>query len=79
MAMILLVRGITEVTHDVADGISKADKLKISSWKYAPDEELYLKYKKYKKVFKNPKYFDQATGDIRLPGQYGDANIDGFF
>lgn len=59
----------------VDKGVSKADKLKLSSWKYAPDEELYLKYKK---VFDNPKYFDQATGDKRWPGQYGDPNIDGF-
>ncbi|WP_207670496.1 TNT domain-containing protein, partial [Clostridium sartagoforme] len=60
----------------VDNGVSKVDKLKLSSWKYAPDEELYLKYKK---VFDNPKYFDQATGDKRWPGQYGDPNIDGFF
>lgn len=66
---------IGDDVYEAAKRVSEVDKLKLSSWKYAPDEELYLKYKK---VFDNPKYFDQATGDIRWPGQYGDANIDGF-
>ena len=57
------------------EGVGKADKLKISSWKYAPDEELYLKYKD---VFDNPKYYNQTTGEINWPGQHGDKNIDGF-
>ncbi|AYE33985.1 TNT domain-containing protein [Clostridium septicum] len=56
-------------------GVSEADKLKLSSWKYAPDEELYLKYKD---VFDNPKYYNQTTGEINWPGQHGDKNIDGF-
>ena len=60
---------------DGIEGVSKADKLKISSWKYAPDEELYLKYKD---VFDNPKYYNQTTGEINWPGQHGDKNIDGF-
>ncbi|GAA0086260.1 hypothetical protein UT300007_26990 [Clostridium sp. CTA-7] len=56
-------------------GVTQADKLKINSWKYAPDEELYLKYKD---VFDNPKYYNQTTGEINWPGQHGDPNIDGF-
>ena len=57
------------------EGVSEADKLKLSSWKYAPDEELYLKYKD---VFDNPKYYNQKTGEINWPGQHRDKNIDGF-
>lgn len=57
------------------EGVSEADKLKLSSWKYAPDEELYLKYKD---VFDNPKYYNQTTGEINWPGQHGDKNTDGF-
>lgn len=57
------------------EGVSEADKLKLSSWKYAPDEELYLKYKD---VFDNPKYYNQTTGEINWSGQHGDKNTDGF-
>ena len=65
----------TEASEKLTKGVSKADKLKISSWEYAPDEELYLKYKD---VFDNPKYYNQTTGEINWPGQHGDKNIDGF-
>ncbi len=44
--------------------INEADKIKISSWKYTPSDELYLKYKD---VYDNPLYYDQITGEIHWP------------
>ncbi|MCM3042811.1 glycohydrolase toxin TNT-related protein [Paenibacillus motobuensis] len=61
-----------EVTAKV---ISEVDRAKLSSWKYPPSDELYLEYKE---VFDNPRYYNQATGDINWPGTKGDPNIDGF-
>lgn len=57
-----------DASGDIVEGagkvISEADSLKLSKWKYAPNDELYLKFKK---VFDNPKYYDQLTGDIKWP------------
>nr|WP_175476132.1 TNT domain-containing protein [Evansella caseinilytica] len=66
------------LVNDVGEAkklISQADRNKLNGWKYAPNDELYLKYKD---VYDNPKYFNQETGDITWPGTKGDPNIDGF-
>ena len=63
---------ISEGTEKV---ISEDDRLKLSKWEYAPNDKLYLENKK---VFDNPKYYNQETGIIKLPGEYGDVNINGF-
>lgn len=55
--------------------ISDADRLKLDSWKYRPDDITYLKYKD---IYDNPKYFNQSTGEINWPGMNGDPNVDGF-
>lgn len=55
--------------------ISSEDLKKIQGWKNPPSEEVYLKNKK---VFDNPKYYNQTTGEPIWPGQNGDPNIDGF-
>ena len=67
--------GIGIVTEGAGKGISEADKAKISGWQYPPSEELYLKNKK---VYDNPKYFDQKSGNAIYPGMNGDPNIGGF-
>ncbi len=48
--------------------ISEADRVKLDSWEYAPDDELYLKYKD---VYDNPKYYNQKTGEINWPPDDG--------
>ncbi|RIW30438.1 DUF4237 domain-containing protein [Bacillus salacetis] len=53
---------------DVKKVISEADRTKLSSWKYPPDDELYLKYKD---TFDNSKYYNQETGDINWPPNNG--------
>ena len=35
-------------------------------------------YIKYKTVFDNEKYYDQNTGKVKWPGEYGDKNKDGY-
>ncbi|MEG0564351.1 hypothetical protein [Anaerorhabdus sp.] len=52
-----------------AKAISKDDRAKIDKWKLTPGDELYLKYKD---VYDNPKYFNQQTGNVKYPGEYGD-------
>ena len=64
-----------EAIEGTGKGISEADKAKISGWQYPPSEELYLKNKK---VYDNPKYFDQKSGNAIYPGMNGDPNIGGF-
>ena len=51
--------------------ISQEDRIKINAWDYPPSDELYIKYKK---VFDNPKYFNQKTGDIIWPKNNGFVN-----
>ena len=51
--------------------ISSADRIKIDAWDYTPSDELYLKYKK---VFDNPKYYNQKTGAINWPQNDGFAS-----
>lgn len=59
----------------IVNSISSEDLKKIQGWKNSPSEEVYLKNKK---VFDNPKYYNQTTGEPIWPGQNGDPNIDGF-
>ena len=59
----------------IVNSISSEDRKKIQGWKNPPSEEVYLKNKK---VFDNPKYYNQTTGEPIWPGQNGDPNIDGF-
>ena len=59
----------------IVNSISSEDRKKIQGWKKPPSEEVYLKNKK---VFDNPKYYNQTTGEPIWPGQNGDPNIDGF-
>lgn len=59
----------------IVNSISSEDLKKIQGWKKPPSEEVYLKNKK---VFDNPKYYNQTTGEPIWPGQNGDPNVDGF-
>lgn len=59
----------------IVNSISSEDLKKIQGWKNPPSEEVYLKNKK---VFDNPKYYNQTTGEPIWSGQNGDPNIDGF-
>lgn len=59
----------------IVNSISSEDLKKIQGWKNPPSEEVHLKNKK---VFDNPKYYNQTTGEPIWPGQNGDPNIDGF-
>lgn len=59
----------------IVNSISSEDLKKIQGWKNPPSEEVYLKNKK---VFDNPKYYNQTTGEPIWPGQNGDPNIDRF-
>lgn len=61
--------------YKIVNSISSEDLKKIQGWKNPPSEEVYLKNKK---VFDNPKYYNQTTGEPIWPGQNGDPNIDGF-
>jgi len=63
------------IAEGAGSGISTADKVKISNWKYPPNEEVYLANKN---TFDNPNYFDQTTGEIKWPGMNGDPNVDGY-
>ncbi len=50
--------------------LSEADRLRLDKWEYRPSDDLYLKYKD---VYDNPKYFDQATGHTIWPPDDGFA------
>ena len=56
--------GAENVEWTSRDTLSSADRLRIQDWAYPPTDELYLKYKD---VYQNDLYFNQATGDIRWP------------
>ncbi|WP_144488640.1 glycohydrolase toxin TNT-related protein [Bacillus nitratireducens] len=66
----------TKGTGNVGKGASEAGKHvddvkipeNIKKWNYPPSEELY---KKYEDVYKNPKYYDQETGEIHWPPNDG--------
>ena len=48
--------------------LTPEDRAKISSWKYVPDDQVYLDNKE---VFDNPKYYNQETGEIEWPPNNG--------
>ena|GEM_PF-2050376 len=48
--------------------ISQSERLKISNWDFTPSDELYIKYKD---VYNNELYYNQATGKINWPSNYG--------
>src|SRR5699024_1901623 len=55
--------------HNYAEnGIDIEDRVKLSQWKHQPKADLY---KKHKDVYDNPKYYDQVTGRINWPDDYG--------
>lgn len=47
------------------DRISPQDRAKLMDWKYAPDKEGYLSYKK---IYDNLDYFNQLDGHVIYPG-----------
>lgn len=61
--------GAENVEWTSRDTLSSADRLRIQDWAYPPTDELYLKYKD---VYQNDLYFNQATGKVNWP------NYDGF-
>lgn len=61
--------GAENVEWTSRDTLSSADRLRIQDWAYPPKDELYLKYKD---VYQNDLYFNQATGKVNWP------NYDGF-
>ncbi len=79
MCLDLFSMGYVQIARDNAGlakpKISRADRKKLSKWKYPPPDDLYLKYKE---VYDNPKYFNQKTGDVIYPGTGTDPNIAGF-
>ncbi|EJR97472.1 glycohydrolase toxin TNT-related protein [Bacillus mycoides] len=75
-ALFSVVKSETKGTGNVGKGASEAGKHvddvkipeNIKKWNYPPSEELY---KKYEDVYKNPKYYDQETGEIHWPPNDG--------
>ncbi len=61
--------GAENVEWTSRDTLSSADRLRIQDWAYPPTDELYLKYKN---IYQNDLYFNQATGKVNWP------NYDGF-
>ena len=51
-----------------ADELTLEDREKIDSWKYRPEDQVYLAYKE---VFDNPRYYNQETGEINWPPNNG--------
>lgn len=56
--------GAENVEWTSRDTLSSADRLRIKDWKYPPSDELYIKYKS---VYQNDLYYNQATGEINWP------------
>ncbi|GAA0086270.1 hypothetical protein UT300007_27090 [Clostridium sp. CTA-7] len=48
--------------------ISQSERLKINNWDFTPREDLYIKYKD---VYNNELYYNQATGKINWPSNNG--------
>ena len=48
--------------------ISKSERYKINNWDFTPSNELYIKYKE---VYNNELYYNQATGKIKWPSNNG--------
>lgn len=62
-----MLKGNKGTGHSIKE-ISKVDRAKLDGWKYPPKDEKYLKYKK---VYDNPIYYNQETGDINWPPNNG--------
>ena len=56
--------GAENVEWTSRDTLSSADRLRIKDWKYPPSDDLYIKYKD---VYQNDLYYNQATGEINWP------------
>ena len=56
--------GAENVEWTSRDTLSNADRLRIQNWEHPPKDELYIKYKD---VYQNDLYFDQATGAVNWP------------
>ena len=67
--------GAESVEWTSRDTLSSADRLRVQNWEYRPTDELYLKYKD---VYQNNLYFDQATGKIYWPKDDGFAGYPDF-
>lgn len=63
-----VIEGGSDVLKGAGKVISEADRLKLSKWTFKPSDELYMKYKK---VFDDLDYYDQATGNIHWPKNDG--------
>ena len=55
-------------TENIGQVIAPSDRHKIDNWAYTPTDEQYLKYKK---VYDNPKYYNQETGAVIWPENHG--------
>lgn len=55
--------------------LSISDRLRIKNWTYSPNDDVYIKYKE---IYQNERYFNQADGSIIYPGMKDDININGF-
>ena len=62
--------GTENVEWTSRDTLCSADRLRIRDWAYPPTDELYLKYKN---VYQNDLYYNQATGDTHWPVNDGFA------
>jgi predicted ribonuclease toxin of YeeF-YezG toxin-antitoxin module len=60
--------GANNVEWTSKEVISNSERLKLSQWKWAPKDELYLKYKD---VYNNDLYYNQSNGNINWPSNYG--------
>ena len=56
--------GAENVEWTSRDTLSSADRMRVAGWDYAPSDELYIKYKN---VYQNDLYFNQATGAVNWP------------
>lgn len=60
--------GAENVEWTSRDTLSSTDRLRIKDWKYPPSDDLYIKYKD---VYQNDLYYNQATGEINWPANDG--------
>ncbi|EPY2303453.1 TNT domain-containing protein [Clostridium sporogenes] len=60
--------GADNVEWTSKNTISNYERLKLSGWGWTPKDELYLKYKD---VYNNDLYYNQATGNINWPKNNG--------
>lgn len=60
--------GVENVEWTSRDTLSSADKLRIKDWEYPPTDDMYIKYKN---VYQNDLYYNQATGTPNWPENDG--------